>query len=683
MPNHKSKTKFAKSSIKKAEKKAVKQVEKKIKKKISKQPVKFATMKGHGSYSSTFGKIAHAVGSGIGGLADGAKSIFKVLTGSGDYKTRAIALTKHYRENGLGSAVVAHMNVSNPGSLSMGQVGMTFDGKGDNHHREYICDIMGNTNNTPLITTYDINMLNNSLFPWASGPNSWYQETLYKSLIFEYVERSSNYSAGGNLGSVSLCTNYNPDQAPYTTMQEVNNSDFTTTDTPDNSFLHPIELGKNEAITRTKLNYLAAGEPEIMRSVGKLHVATVGNSSTSKIGELWAIFKVDPLIAYSHASPGSGDTFIAYTGALTSGTSPSSGNWTIEPTNSPACSKMCVTANIVYPNQCFDIWNIPYGNWQISVSYVFSTTVSLTRGVIIFGYNENGVSTSAVAGLQVYNGDNDVVIATGSAGSQWTNITNSPATNPMLLLNASWQTQANPQVIATPENYLSCQFTGTALVVQIPAWTGGGTVGISVMMSRIGSSILNEGVQLTKNEKRILALEKMVHSMTAQPKKILPQLGYSNTTNFVLDDTQLNCYDCSHSIKVQLLAHDDNNGEPCVLCKPCYLARHPSSDLALAAVGAAAAFKMEDECKQGCCIGASCGCDCRNCHNAPDTPIKVEQKDFSSSSDSNLPLKYTTEKLLQIRDGMLEEASSIDLTASYISRVGEALGVRKSNSSKK
>jgi len=222
-------------------------------------------------------------------LGDGVASIF----GFGDYRARTSSVQAAYEKGGMALAWKEHMK--NPLSMSSEALGvMERNDETYITHRDYIGSISGTSafNNT----TYLLNAANSSFFKWlATIAPSWTNFELLACIV-EYQERSSNYATGSALGEVIMQTNYNPNLPAPTAVDQMYNSEYTTAESPDKSFVHPLELNPDRTPLPIKSVIQGTGQPLLEVAYGNFNIATNGNAGTNVIGDLFVEYRVKLLI---------------------------------------------------------------------------------------------------------------------------------------------------------------------------------------------------------------------------------------------------------------------------------------------------------------------------------------------------------------------------------------------------
>lgn len=169
-------------------------------------------------------------------------------------------------------------------------------------HREYICDIVSSaTANTFQSQVFNINPGLENTFPWLAPVANQYEQYEIKGMVFEfkslYADAIASSAANSTLGGVVMSTNYNSVAAPWTSKQQMENTEFTTSAKPSISFYHPIECAPNQ--TTVQNLYVRSAAPPLnadlrMYDMGLFQIATFGIASASVVvGELWCTYEVE------------------------------------------------------------------------------------------------------------------------------------------------------------------------------------------------------------------------------------------------------------------------------------------------------------------------------------------------------------------------------------------------------
>jgi len=273
-------------------------------------PTKFNRVKGRGGYFSDFlGGIASGVtgvANTVGGVLDTAHGVLKSITGMGDYRERA---RKHAQ---LSKGKKFEDQITNWQTMNMGAMNVQFGGGTAPKiaHREFIGYVYSST----LFATTEYRIQpglrgTKVLFPWGSSVANCFEQYQLNGMILEYKSTSTNYSSTQSLGSVMMSTVYDAEAPLLANQLAVNNHEFTTSDEPCNSFIHPIELALDQSSLATHYvdssNASASGSDSRFNDIGIFQISTVGNQTDGAvIGELWCSYDLTllkPLLPDLHA----------------------------------------------------------------------------------------------------------------------------------------------------------------------------------------------------------------------------------------------------------------------------------------------------------------------------------------------------------------------------------------------
>jgi len=233
--------------------------------------------------SSSGGKsLGSKIGGGIGGfLGDLAQKAIMTITGMGDYKVQT---------NTLFDGTVT--SSSPPQFLTKGGSGTTRV-----LHREYLADIIspGQAFN---LQSFILNPEAVGTFPWLSNIANNYEQFRFHGLVFEFKSNSATAVASTNtaLGAVILATQYNALEPPFVSKLQMDQYEFAVSTNPAVSAIHPVEcarpLGAPDFLYTDPGAAGLGSDPRFSR-LGNFTVATVGQQSTSNIGELWVSYDVE------------------------------------------------------------------------------------------------------------------------------------------------------------------------------------------------------------------------------------------------------------------------------------------------------------------------------------------------------------------------------------------------------
>lgn len=236
-------------------------------------------------------KRQRSVGYRVGGfLGNAAQSLFKHITGFGDYKISSNSLSSSVLSNGNDPAIMRNM-------------------KGNGfvvRHREYIADVFSGPTVVSSATSYNnvpysINPGVFGTFPWLAAIASSFEEYRILGMIFEFKSNSGDAIASTNTaqGAVILSTQYNSANALFSSKLQQENYEFTTSCKPAMCVVHPVECARGQ----NPLNelYVRTGQPPTgadirLYDLGVFQIATQGMQAANiNIGELWCSYEIELL----------------------------------------------------------------------------------------------------------------------------------------------------------------------------------------------------------------------------------------------------------------------------------------------------------------------------------------------------------------------------------------------------
>lgn len=299
------------------------------------RPTAFARTRGRGDYSTDIGSnLGGAAGKFLGGMAGGAigkiASPFLKLIGMGDYKALGPKSNSLYERDASGPVHAPHQISSlvggNRNPMNMGACSVQFGASAPRvTHREYIGPIYGGSGFTTRVYRIQPGLVGPlSMFPWGSSIAKCFQQYRLRGMILEYKSTSTNFATGTALGTVMMSTLYDAEATPLASVAEVDNNDFTTSDAPCNSIIHPIECAPSQNMVDVRYvrtsNAQSTSTDDRLSDVGLFQISTNGLSAadTVQIGELWCSYDIEflkPALVDQHV----GTTFQA------TGVSPSAG----------------------------------------------------------------------------------------------------------------------------------------------------------------------------------------------------------------------------------------------------------------------------------------------------------------------------------------------------------------------
>lgn len=167
-------------------------------------------------------------------------------------------------------------------------------------HREFLGDVISSsTANTFNVNSYSLNPGLSRSFPWLSSVcGSTFQQYRINGMVFEYRSTSSDALNSTNtaLGTVIMCTDYDSADQPFTSKQQMENTEFGVSCKPSSNMIHAIECAPR-LTTATELYIRAYNNPTgtdiRLYDWGKFYIATNGFQGTNvTCGELWVSYDV-------------------------------------------------------------------------------------------------------------------------------------------------------------------------------------------------------------------------------------------------------------------------------------------------------------------------------------------------------------------------------------------------------
>lgn len=234
-----------------------------------------------GGIAGTFlgGPAGAAAGSSLGGLAG---DLLGKITGLGDYKIQYNTLANNSVKLLSGDAVPAVQNTHTGVRIC---------------HREYITDISSSI--AFSIQNYNINPGLSSTFPWLSAVAQNFQQYKLHGMIFTFVSTSADALNSTNtaLGTVILGTNYNASSSNFSSKQQMENNEFTTSSKPSCNVMHMIECDPKQTLQEGKFyvrtGVLPANQDIKTYDIGNFQIATVGSQAVAVIGELHVSYDIE------------------------------------------------------------------------------------------------------------------------------------------------------------------------------------------------------------------------------------------------------------------------------------------------------------------------------------------------------------------------------------------------------
>lgn len=338
------------------------------------------------------GPAGSALGSVLGKLGGG---LVSKIMGGGDYQvTNAGAI----KENSLLS------NASNIPQFGTGKVVVNIK------HREYIGDVISSsTAGAFQITSYPVNPGLASSFPWLStvvGGN--FQQHRIKGMTYEFRSMSSDAlnSVNTALGQVIMASDYDSADSPFTTKQQMENTEYGVSCKPSMSMLHGIECARSQTSVSelfVRSYAVPAGADVRLYDLARFYIATNGVQGTSvNLGELWVTYDIDFFKAIQLA-PQYQNPMVHLGLAGTSAATPLLPDLTVH-TVQPAFDSVGIVSKsnttIVLPS------SIPVNsNWVLLLAYrgastasVVSPSITYSNGLVTGWYGANGFLNGSSGG---------------------------------------------------------------------------------------------------------------------------------------------------------------------------------------------------------------------------------------------------------------------------------------------
>jgi len=222
----------------------------------------------------TVGSIFGPTGA-LAGAAAG--SLFRTVTGFGDYKVNSNSLTSGIDRLPAFKAIRAGTRIT---------------------HREYMFDVVtSSVAGAFKIQTIAIQPALLASFPWLSATAENYEEYKLNGAVYEFKSNSYDALASTNTasGTVIMTTGYNVLSPPFTNKFSMEQYQYTCSSKPSVDLLHPVECAKIETPTSvlfTRASTPATGDLRLY-DWGNFNIATVGMQGTSvNVGELWVTYDV-------------------------------------------------------------------------------------------------------------------------------------------------------------------------------------------------------------------------------------------------------------------------------------------------------------------------------------------------------------------------------------------------------
>jgi hypothetical protein len=316
--------------------------------------------KGTRKSSKGSGSTGRNFGSKIGGfLGDAAQKALMAITGMGDYTVKSNSLYE------------GAIRSNSPPQFAGGK-----DGNGNvmPRRREYLADVVSIGANFNA-TTFVINPENPATFPWLSAMALLYEQYRIHGMVFEFKSTSATAIGTTNtaLGSVMLATQYNVLEKPFISKLQMDQYEFAVATNPSISCIHPIECDPQKGAPEylfTNTSSLSQGGDPRLSNFANFTIATEGQQSGAKIGELWISYEIE------FAKP-----------RLDTGIVSFAQDFEVHLTSSPVGTPWTMSTTNMFANPAGAVWD--KGNLS-ELPITFGTTASGYANQILFPANITG-----------------------------------------------------------------------------------------------------------------------------------------------------------------------------------------------------------------------------------------------------------------------------------------------------
>lgn len=142
-------------------------------------------------------------------------------------------------------------------------------------------------------TAYNLNPTDPATFPWLSKIAQLFDQWEPHGIVFEFHTTSSTFNGSSQaLGAVVMATDYDFNDANYSSKQVMENADYACSSVPSNNLLHGVECDPHERPLDVMYTTVRAATPNFS-SLGKFQIATQGMSVANVVvGELWVSYDI-------------------------------------------------------------------------------------------------------------------------------------------------------------------------------------------------------------------------------------------------------------------------------------------------------------------------------------------------------------------------------------------------------
>jgi hypothetical protein len=226
-----------------------------------------------GTFASAGGLMAGAPGAAAGAL-------LAQLTGRGDYMIKSNSLIM---DSGLKPSAMSF----SPSGASSIRV----------QKREFITNIVSPANPTAFNQAqFRLQCTDATTFPWLAAIAEHFSEWSLQGAILSFESTSSNYSADMALGTIAIATQYNANELPYQSMEQILQAAFHSRGNPSESMMHGVECDPSlQASDHLFTKRRGTSGPPNLYDHGVVTVATEGlpASAGTIIGRLFITYDIE------------------------------------------------------------------------------------------------------------------------------------------------------------------------------------------------------------------------------------------------------------------------------------------------------------------------------------------------------------------------------------------------------
>lgn len=226
----------------------------------------------------TFGRMGAAI-AGAPGQAAG--DLIAHLTGRGDYNIKK-------------NSLIQDGNVLKPSQMSFASSGAASIRM---RRREFIGDVAAPSEPHVFTQTqFRLQPTDQKTFPWLSSLANHFSEWELHGAILTYETTSSNFAQDMALGTISIATQYNANELPYSNMREILQAAYHSRGNPSENVMHGIECDPTlQASEHLFTRRFGTSGPPNLYDHGVVTVATEGLPAKpgTVIGRLFITYDVE------------------------------------------------------------------------------------------------------------------------------------------------------------------------------------------------------------------------------------------------------------------------------------------------------------------------------------------------------------------------------------------------------